>query len=77
HERGVVRSAPGLYFVGLHFLYAFSSATLMGIGRDAKYIADAVELELHGPPSAKTEPGPRNRSNGQRHSSGRLAALNS
>jgi putative flavoprotein involved in K+ transport len=42
HERGVVSKVPGLFFLGLHFLYAMSSATLMGIGRDAQYIADTV-----------------------------------
>jgi putative flavoprotein involved in K+ transport len=41
--RGVIESAPGLYFVGLHFLYAFSSTMIHGIARDAKYVADAVE----------------------------------
>ena len=39
---GIVPSVPGLYFVGLHFLYAMSSATLMGVGRDAKRIARQV-----------------------------------
>lgn len=38
HVKGVVPSVPGLYFVGLHFLYAMSSATLMGIARDARRI---------------------------------------
>jgi hypothetical protein len=33
HGRGVVRSTPGLYFLGLHFLYSMSSATLAGIER--------------------------------------------
>jgi putative flavoprotein involved in K+ transport len=42
HDRGVVPSVPGLFFVGLHFLYSMSSATLVGIGRDAKRIAAAV-----------------------------------
>jgi putative flavoprotein involved in K+ transport len=39
HRRGVVASVPGLYFVGLEFLYALGSATLPGIGRDARYLA--------------------------------------
>jgi putative flavoprotein involved in K+ transport len=39
HDRGVVRSMPGLYFVGLLFLYAVSSDVLPGVGRDAKRIA--------------------------------------
>ena len=44
HERGIVTAMPGIYFVGLHFLYALSSATLMGVGRDAERIARFVEL---------------------------------
>jgi putative flavoprotein involved in K+ transport len=35
HEGGVVASSPGLYFVGLHFLYSFSSTMIHGVGRDA------------------------------------------
>jgi putative flavoprotein involved in K+ transport len=42
HEAGVVPEAPGLYFVGLHFLYAFSSTMIHGVGRDAKRIARAA-----------------------------------
>jgi putative flavoprotein involved in K+ transport len=37
--RGVVPSAPGLYFCGLAFQYAFSSMVLPGVGRDAEYLA--------------------------------------
>jgi putative flavoprotein involved in K+ transport len=36
--RGVVASAPGLYFVGLSFQYAFSSMIIGGAGRDADYV---------------------------------------
>ena len=42
HDRGVVPNVPGLYFVGLHFLYAMTSANLLGVGRDAKRIVRAV-----------------------------------
>jgi putative flavoprotein involved in K+ transport len=42
HERGVVASEPGLYFVGLAFLYAVSSSQIQGIGRDAAYIANRI-----------------------------------
>ncbi len=42
HHRGVVGAAPGLGFVGLHFLYAMSSGMIHGVGRDAEYIAGAV-----------------------------------
>jgi putative flavoprotein involved in K+ transport len=42
HERGVVITEPGLYFVGLQFLYAASSSTIHGVERDAERIAAAV-----------------------------------
>jgi putative flavoprotein involved in K+ transport len=42
HVRGVVPSAPGLYFVGLPFLYSAASALLGGVGQDAAHIADAI-----------------------------------
>jgi putative flavoprotein involved in K+ transport len=43
HERGVVTQMPGMYFVGLHFLYSMTSATLVGVGRDAKHIVKAIQ----------------------------------
>lgn len=42
HERGIVTNMPGLYFVGLFFLYALSSSIITGVSRDAKYIADTI-----------------------------------
>lgn len=44
HQGGIVKSLAGLYFVGLHFLYAFSSTMIHGIGRDAERIAKAIAL---------------------------------
>jgi len=41
-DRGVVRGEPGLYFVGLHFLYAMSSGMIHGVGRDADHVADTI-----------------------------------
>lgn len=38
HERGIVPGAPGLYFVGLHFLYSMSSTMIHGVGRDAERV---------------------------------------
>lgn len=38
HERGVVTSEPGLYFVGLFFQYSAASDVIPGVGRDAKYV---------------------------------------
>jgi putative flavoprotein involved in K+ transport len=46
HDRGIVPEVPGLYFVGLHFLYAESSATLIGVSRDAARIAAAVATRV-------------------------------
>ena len=42
HNRGIVESAPGLYFIGLRFLYSLSSALLGGVGRDAEYIVEHI-----------------------------------
>jgi putative flavoprotein involved in K+ transport len=50
HEGGVVGGAPGLYFVGLHFLYAMSSSMIHGVGRDAERIARAVAADAHARP---------------------------
>jgi putative flavoprotein involved in K+ transport len=46
HERGVVSSEPGLYFVGLTFLYAASSSQIHGVGRDAAYVADQITARV-------------------------------
>jgi putative flavoprotein involved in K+ transport len=40
--RGVVDEAPGLFFCGLVFQYAFSSMVLPGVGRDAAYVAGRI-----------------------------------
>jgi putative flavoprotein involved in K+ transport len=48
HERGVVPQVPGLYFTGLHFLYALSSAMIHGAGRDAHYIARQIAVRARG-----------------------------
>jgi putative flavoprotein involved in K+ transport len=44
--RGVPREAPGLYFCGLAFQYAFSSTVLPGVGRDAAYIAERIDARV-------------------------------
>jgi putative flavoprotein involved in K+ transport len=50
HHRGIVASEPGLYFVGLFFLYAMSSGFLRGVSRDAehvvKHIANRIRDEV-------------------------------
>ena len=42
HDRGVVQACPGLYFVGLLFLYSLSSSLVGGVGRDAGHIVDHI-----------------------------------
>jgi putative flavoprotein involved in K+ transport len=39
-DRGVVEEVPGLYFVGLKFLYSALSDTLLAVGRDAGYVVE-------------------------------------
>jgi putative flavoprotein involved in K+ transport len=41
HQRGVT-SEPGLYFVGLDFLSAFTSENIGGVGRDARRLARQI-----------------------------------
>jgi hypothetical protein len=42
HDRGIVGSEPGLYFVGLVFQYALASSLVGGVGRDAEHIAEQI-----------------------------------
>lgn len=42
HRRGVVRDVPGLYFVGLRFLYRFRSSLIGGVGEDAEYVTSQI-----------------------------------
>jgi putative flavoprotein involved in K+ transport len=44
--RGVVPTAPGLFFCGLAFQYAFSSMVLPGVGRDAAYVAKQIDARV-------------------------------
>jgi len=41
-DRGVVPGQPGLYFVGLMFMYSVSSAMIHGLARDARHVADHI-----------------------------------
>lgn len=45
-KEGVSTSSKGLYFVGLPGQRSFSSATLRGVGKDAKYIVNKVKALL-------------------------------
>jgi putative flavoprotein involved in K+ transport len=48
YDRGIVPTLPGLYFVGLNFLYAMTSGTVSGVGRDAKRAVDAIAARVAG-----------------------------
>lgn len=52
-RRGVVESAPGLYFLGLEFLYCAVSSTLPGISRDARHIAEHLMARETAPSAAE------------------------
>ena len=45
---GVVEAEPGLYFVGLPFLFALTSSLVGGVGRDAEYIATHIAFHASG-----------------------------
>jgi putative flavoprotein involved in K+ transport len=59
HDRGVVPSQPGLYFLGLHFQYGLSSSMIHGVGRDAAFIAAQIAARM------KKSTGPARLSNRQ------------
>ncbi|PWU11481.1 MAG: portal protein [Terriglobia bacterium] len=45
-EGGVAFGEPGLYFVGLPFIYAFSSTMIHGVSRDAERIVKIIESRM-------------------------------
>jgi putative flavoprotein involved in K+ transport len=49
--RGVVDSAPGLYFVGLLFLHSFTSMLVYGAGRDAERVTAHLCSTRHPAPA--------------------------
>jgi putative flavoprotein involved in K+ transport len=61
HDRGVVGSEPGLYFVGLFFLYSVASALIGGAGRDAEHVVNALASRRGAPRDAETRRVPRRR----------------
>ncbi|HEX9633988.1 MAG TPA: portal protein, partial [Candidatus Limnocylindria bacterium] len=40
--RGVVDPTPGIYFLGIPFLYSFTSMLVIGAGRDAAYVVERI-----------------------------------
>lgn len=41
-DRGVAEDTPSLFYLGQEFLYAATSATLPGVGRDARYLVQRI-----------------------------------
>jgi len=56
HDRGVVASQPGLYFIGLWFLSGFTSSLLGGVGRDAERIAEHITRVVRSTAGSSTPP---------------------
>ena len=56
HDRGVVSSVPGLYFLGLYFLYAMASQLVGGAATDAEHVVKHIaSRQAEGPlPAAGT-----------------------
>jgi putative flavoprotein involved in K+ transport len=57
HNRGIVARQPGLYFVGLHFLYSMTSGLINGVARDAEWVVNALAARA----SAETPDSPRSK----------------
>jgi putative flavoprotein involved in K+ transport len=49
--RGAVEECPGLYFLGMLFLYAFSSMLVLGAGRDAEWVVEHIAARPMQPPA--------------------------
>lgn len=45
HDRGVVASQPGLYFVALKFQHSILSDTLIGVGRDVAHVVETLHAQ--------------------------------
>lgn len=45
HDRGIVATEPGLFFLGLPFQYGFTSSLIGGVRRDATYIAERIAAQ--------------------------------
>ena len=55
-RRGVVDDSPGLYFLGIPFLYSFTSMLVLGAGRDAGHVVDRLAARAAGRPAGAPAP---------------------
>jgi putative flavoprotein involved in K+ transport len=57
HDRGVVGSEPGLYFLGLYFLYALASQLVGGAAKDAEHVVKHLaSRQAEAPQRRRAEP---------------------
>jgi putative flavoprotein involved in K+ transport len=52
HVRGVT-SVPGVYFLGLPWLYTWGSGRFSGVARDAEYLAEHIEARVGDAPTER------------------------
>ena len=53
HDRGIT-TVPGLYFIGLPWLYTWGSGRFSGVARDAQHIVERIASRLHSTPRVAT-----------------------
>jgi putative flavoprotein involved in K+ transport len=53
--RGAVDGLPGLYFLGMLFLHAFSSMLVLGAGREAKWVVEHIAATAQERPAGARE----------------------
>jgi putative flavoprotein involved in K+ transport len=54
-QRGLAAGATGLYFLGVPFLFSFTSMLVLGADRDAAFVADAVARQAAADGRSATE----------------------
>jgi putative flavoprotein involved in K+ transport len=55
HQRGAVLEHPGLYVLGLPFLFRMASSLVGGVGPDARHVARLIAKDLRRAPSARKD----------------------
>ncbi len=55
HESGVALGEPGIYFVGLPFISAFSSTMIHGLERDAQHVVSVIEQRVRARPQTELQ----------------------
>jgi len=61
HRDGASTAVPGLYFIGVHFLRRRKSALLVGVGDDARVVAQQIALPRRATAGRPTRARPRSR----------------